>query len=212
MACTKLDQFLATPSISNCLIAIFQKRLEIFSPNFHILLYSLFPLIPSLPNILHTSYFFSYFHLNVKNFVFFPLFRASRPNFRSFAKFIQRCKNLTSGVHNSIMLLQGKPNSGKSQFFLPSDTTRIYGGLDNTRFMPGLLAKRVQAETNPTRYCIPRIHDVLLAYWQCTCACTKNYKHTYIICTSYTVNIPPPLSLSSASPSRRDFVVLNWDL
>ena len=79
---------------------------------------------------------------------------------------------------------QGKPNSGKSQFFLPSDTTQIYGGLDNTRFMPGLLAKRVQAETNPTR-----IHDVLLAYWQCTCACTKNYKHTYIICTSYTVNI-----------------------
>ena len=102
MACTKLDQFLATPSISNCLIAIFQKLVEIFSPNFHTLLHSLFPLIPSLPNILHTSYFFSYFHLNVKNFVFFPLFRASRPNFRSFAKFIQSCKNLTSGVDNSI--------------------------------------------------------------------------------------------------------------
>ena len=35
----------------------------------------------------------------------------------------------------------------------------------------------------------PYPRRVLLAYWQCTCACTKNYKHTYIICTSYTVNI-----------------------
>ena len=127
MACTKLYQFLATPSISNCLIAIFQKLVEIFSPNFHTLLHSLFPLIPSLPNILHTSYFFSYFHLNVKNFVFFPLFRASRPNFRSFAKFIQSCKNLTSGVDNSIMLLavrlplepQGAPTPSLKCMLMP---------------------------------------------------------------------------------------------
>ena len=127
MACTKLNQILATPSISNCLIAIFQKLVEIFSPNFHTLLHSLFPLIPSLPNILHTSYFFSYFHLNVKNFVFFPLFRASRPNFRSFAKFIQSCKNLTSGVDNSIMLLavrlplepQGAPTPSLKCMLMP---------------------------------------------------------------------------------------------